>query len=443
MTFKSSAMFAWRLIFPRTGKKSSARRSIAGAILCIGISIIPLVVVMSFADGMIGGMTQRIIGLSTCELKARVRVGGKESRSYDALKDFARKLAEVDGVMDTYPHLSCDALAAGKTYRTGANIRAVEPDIFTRNPDYKDLFKLCSGNYDDFIKNKRSAVLGEKIAELLKVQPGDSFRLIMTKSAADGRFTTVVSTFKVSAVVSSGYQELDSLWIFIPIETAFSVLPPGSTEFSVLVKTEKGVSPDLPRIKKECSLLSYGIARVSSWDELNRMKFQMFSSSKVMLTFIMLLIVLVASVNISSALVMLVMERRKEIAILKSVGATNSGISISFLIAGVACGLMGTLIGLPVGIMFAINSNLLIVSLEKLVNLGVKVLYVLGGNSAESFEAVQLLNPAYYLTEIPVSIPLGELFLISSSVILLSLVVSVIPAIKAGKERPLETFRKC
>ena len=162
-----------------------------------------------------------------------------------------------------------------------------------------------------------------------------------------------------------------------------------------------------------------------------------------MLTFIMLLIVLVASVNISSALVMLVMERRKEIAILKSVGATNSGISISFLIAGVACGLMGTLIGLPVGIMFAINSNLLIVSLEKLVNLGVKVLYVLGGNSAESFEAVQLLNPAYYLTEIPVSIPLGELFLISSSVILLSLVVSVIPAIKAGKERPLETFRKC
>ena len=165
MTFKSSAMFAWRLIFPRTGKKSSARRSIAGAILCIGISIIPLVVVMSFADGMIGGMTQRIIGLSTCELKARVRVGGKESRSYDALKDFARKLAEVDGVMDTYPHLSCDALAAGKTYRTGANIRAVEPDIFTRNPDYKDLFKLCSGNYDDFIKNKRSAVLGEKIAE--------------------------------------------------------------------------------------------------------------------------------------------------------------------------------------------------------------------------------------------------------------------------------------
>ena len=80
--------------------------------------------------------------------------------------------------------------------------------------------------------------------------------------------------------------------------------------------------------------------------------------------------------------------------------------------------------------------------MERLVNLTVKFFYVLGGNSLEGFEAVQLLNPAYYLTEIPVSIPFGELFLIASSVILLSLVVSVVPAVKAGKERPLETFRK-
>ncbi|MBQ1629156.1 MAG: ABC transporter permease [Treponema sp.] len=442
MTFRSSALFAFRLIFPRTGKKSSARRSIAGAIICIGISLVPLVVVMSFADGMIGGMTQRIIGLSTCELKSIVRSMGKYGKSYSALKEYADTLETVDGVVAAYPHIACDGLAAGKNYRTGANIRAVEPDIFMRNPDYKKLFKLCSGSYDSFVKNEKSAVLGERIASLLNVKPGDSFRVIMTKSSPDGRVSPVVTAFSVAAVISSGYQELDSLWIFIPIKTGFTVLPPGSRECSVLIKTENGVSSDLPRIKKQCVQLSSGIGRVYSWDQLNRSKFQMFSSSKVMLTFVMLLIVLVASVNISSALVMLVMERRKEIAILKSVGATNSGISISFLIAGVSCGLLGTVIGLPVGVMCAINSNLLISSLERLVNLTVKFFYVLGGNSLEGFEAVQLLNPAYYLTEIPVSIPFGELFLIASSVILLSLVVSVVPAVKAGKERPLETFRK-
>ena len=423
MTFRSSALFAFRLIFPRTGKKSSARRSIAGAIICIGISLVPLVVVMSFADGMIGGMTQRIIGLSTCELKSIVRSMGKYGKSYSALKEYADTLETVDGVVAAYPHIACDGLAAGKNYRTGANIRAVEPDIFMRNPDYKKLFKLCSGSYDSFVKNEKSAVLGERIASLLNVKPGDSFRVIMTKSSPDGRVSPVVTAFSVAAVISSGYQELDSLWIFIPIKTGFTVLPPGSRECSVLIKTENGVSSDLPRIKKQCVQLSSGIGRVYSWDQLNRSKFQMFSSSKVMLTFVMLLIVLVASVNISSALVMLVMERRKEIAI-------------------VSCGLLGTVIGLPVGVMCAINSNLLISSLERLVNLTVKFFYVLGGNSLEGFEAVQLLNPAYYLTEIPVSIPFGELFLIASSVILLSLVVSVVPAVKAGKERPLETFRK-
>ena len=70
MTFRSSLLYAFHLIFPRTNKKSTARGSIIGAIICIGISLIPLVVVMSFADGMISGMTQRIIGLSSCELKA-------------------------------------------------------------------------------------------------------------------------------------------------------------------------------------------------------------------------------------------------------------------------------------------------------------------------------------------------------------------------------------
>ena len=81
-------------------------------------------------------------------------------------------------------------------------------------------------------------------------------------------------------------------------------------------------------------------------------------------------------------------------------------------------------------------------TIENLVNVFSKVIYIAGGNSASNYQAMHLLNPAYYLTEIPVSIPFGELFLISSSVILLSFVVSVIPAIKAGKERPLETFRK-
>ena len=92
---------------------------------------------------------------------------------------------------------------------------------------------------------------------------------------------------------------------------------------------------------------------------MNATEFENFSSTRVMLVFIMLLVVLVASVNISSAIVMLVMERRKEIAILKSCGASSSGITFSFLLTGLACGTGGVMAGLPVGLLLSVNANAL------------------------------------------------------------------------------------
>lgn len=442
MTFKSSVLFAFRLIFPRSAKKSSARRSIFGAILCIGISLVPLVLVMSFSEGMINGMTQRIIGLSTGELKAIVRSTAKAASSYDSLAAYAKVLAGTEGVKDVFPQIECEGLASGRKSRVGVAVRAVESDVFERNEDFASFLKVKSGSIEDFKVKKKTAVIGEKVSELLELQPGDKLRMILTKALPNGSVSPVTQTFTVSAVVSSGYQELDSMWVFIPIEQTFSVLPKTSSLYSVMMRTDGGVSADLARIRSECEAASFGVANVYAWFNLNRSQFENFSSTKVMLTFIMLLIVLVASVNISSALVMLVMERRKEIAILKSIGASSGGITISFLIAGVSCGFAGSLLGLPLGILCAVNSNQIISALEHTVNFFSKLFYILSGNSLASFEDIHLLNPAYYLTEIPISIPFGELFLIATAVLLLSLVVSVVPAVKAGRERPLETFRK-
>ena len=80
--------------------------------------------------------------------------------------------------------------------------------------------------------------------------------------------------------------------------------------------------------------------------------------------------------------------------------------------------------------------------MEKVINFGAKIFYILKGNRIESFYSIKLMDPAYYLSEIPVDIPFNQLALISVSVILLSLLVSIIPAIKAGKEKPLDIFRK-
>ena len=442
MTLKSSLLFASRLIFPRASVNSSARRSVLGAILCIGISIVPLVVVLSVSDGMISGMTKRIIGLGSCDIQAFLPRSGSDAKSSAALKEFSETFSDIDGVTGIYPQIECDALATGKNYRTGARVRAVNPEIFKTNDDFSKLFEVLDGSTERFSSDKKSAVIGQKMAELLSLKAGDTFRLVTTSTNSSGAISPKVSVFRVAAVVSSGYQELDSLWVFIPLETGFQVIPSKSGSFSVMIKTSETYSSKLSRIQEKCEEAASGRAMVYSWKELNASQFENFSSTKVLLLFIMFLIVLVAAVNISSALVMLVMERRREIAILKSIGATSSGITVSFLITGLFCALAGLCIGLPAGIILALNSNGLISLIEKLVNFFAKAGFVLCGGKTEAFSSVRLLDPAYYLTEIPVSVPAGEILIICAAVILLSFVVSVLPALKAGRERPLDIFRK-
>ena len=183
-------------------------------------------------------------------------------------------------------------------------------------------------------------------------------------------------------------------------------------------------------------------AEIYTWNEMNKAQFENFSSTKILLLLIMLLIVLVASVNISSALVMIVLERRKEIAILKSIGGTRHGISFAFMIMGFFTGLGGVVIGLPAGLFTTIHINTIISVSEKIINFCTKILYLAEKKDISSYHAIHLLDPAYYLQIIPISIPVKELAIIVVCTVLLSLVASVFPSIKAGKEKPLDTLRK-
>lgn len=469
MTLRSSLLFAYKILFPKTEKKSSARKSLFGAIVCIAISLVPLVVVLSVSDGMISGMTERIIGLSTSHLAAYLVNGANEGKDAESFADFAKRLGEVEGVTMTYPEIATTALAASGSYRTGAQVRAVPPELFgaSANGDvfasgaasasgshfasaggsaksaFSSLLEVKSGNVDAFVSGSKTAIIGTRLAELLDLSEGSSFMLITMVENAVGTMSVKYLRLTVAAIVSSGYQELDALWVFIPLDTAFSSnLPLNNADFVVHIETEDAFSPELARIERDLNHIARAKASIYSWDELNAAQFENFSSTRVMLVFIMTLIVLVASVNISAALVMLVMERRREIAILKSIGASSRGIMFSFVVVGFAAGIGGVLIGLPLGIACAINCNQIISFVERLINLCAEIFYALRGSDVAGMSHIQLFNPEYYLTEISANVSFSGLFIIAAVTLFLSLVVSVIPAYRAGKERPLETLRK-
>lgn len=446
MKIASSILFASRLLFPRTGKKSNARRSLLGAMICIGISLVPLIMVLTVSNGMIQGITARMIGLSSSHLMC-VLVNGTESvSSVENFKEVSANMKSLSDVVDSYPEIQGMGLAASKTGRTGATIRAVEKDIFEKNDAFKTLFDAVSG--EKRFETDNSAIIGEKLSEILNVKVGETIRLITIKDESSSssinsvNLRPKITSLKVSGIVSSGYQELDALWLFIPIETGFKILPASSSRFVIGVQSENAFDISLEKAFQAVEKIAPKFTRIYRWNELNTAEYENFSSTQTMLLFIMMLIVLVASVNISSALIMLVMERRKEIAILKSLGASPSGITLSFLITGMTVGGFGVLIGLPLGLLCSVKFNPIMNQIEKLINLISQFFYLLTNNSIEGLTEIHLLDPAFYLQKVPLSIPLPQLLVVVIGTLMLSLLMSALPSIKAGNEKPIETLRK-
>ena len=451
MNFRSSILYAERLVFPKRNDpsgKSNGRRSLIGAMCCIGISLVPLVAVLVISDGMIQGITGRMIGLSSRDIAVYIDSDSSSVQNSDTFIAAAASLSRVDGITASFPEIQGTGLAAGKSSRTGATIRAVPEDLFKTDRAFSELFTVVEG--ETSFSSPNDVIIGQKLAQDLNLHAGDTLRLITMSTAATVRVIPKVTLCTVKGIVSCGYQELDALWVFIPLKTGFSILPRNSSQFIVGLLTPNAFSKNLYLTQNEVQEAAYGnrsidpinYAYVYRWDEVNAAEYENFSSTKALLLLIMLLIVLVASVNISSALVMLVMERRREIAILKSVGGTAQGIAASFLLTGFAAGIGGVLVGIPLGLLAAVNINKIIVFMEKLVNVFAEFVYLLGNGDRSLYTGIHLLDPAYYLQNIPVSVPLGELLIIAVGTLVLSLAVSAVPAIKAGREKPLDTLRK-
>lgn len=436
MNFKSSFLFAKRIIFPKSGRITIARKSLSGAILCIGISLIPLVVVLAVSNGMIDGITKRMISLSSSHIEAVCH-----ERDFGLLESAASDALGLEEITASYPMIESSAMAISKTARCGISIRALPPETFEKLSSYRELFEAEDGSMTDFSSQDKSVMIGKGISEKLSLKAGDKIRVVTIKKGAGGNITPGMHSYKIAAVVSCGYRELDSLWLFMPFEEGKRILKNCETSKAVMCELNDPFSPRISAVQSSLKKKLGASFNVYRWDQLNRSQYENFSSTKILLIFIQLLIVLVAAVNISSALGMLALERRREIAILKSLGASPKGISIAFLMTGFSCGAAGLLFGIPLGLLLSVNINGIIKGAEKAVNFAAKGLFFLLNSDIMNFKQIHLLDEEYYLKVIPIDIPFGDLLMIGTATLLLSLAVSVLPAIKAGKERPLETLR--
>ncbi len=385
---------------------------LAGTTLGIALSLVPVIVVLVVADGMIEGITGRFLEVDTYH--ARIALRGRAG-NVDALLESVRA---VPGVTLAETELRSEGLLFSAGLRAGVQVRFVSPDLLERDPGLKRYLSVAGAfdlGADDLV------VIGGETADTLGVAAGDLVGLWV------GRFVMV----RIVGVYRSGYQQLDGAFAFMAASAAVELGATGSRFVGVKARDPFG---GLDALLADLGTLVPPEALIS-WDELQRAAYRSFRATKVWLTLIMAVIALVATINVASALRMLLLERSAEMAYVRAMGGSGDQVGMAFLTVGLISGAAGSVAGVALGLVAAVNVNELLAAIEWVVN---ALALLLSGADA----SMRLIDRSYYLQEIPVRADLGQLVVIGAAATVAAAVAAVRPALQAARLRPVEALRQ-
>jgi lipoprotein-releasing system permease protein len=405
------------------GRAHEGGRYLRGAATGIALSLVPIIVTLIVADGMIWGITDRYLELGTGHLQV---YNFRNSSQIDSILPVIGKLEGIRGVWAEQHGLG---VLVGKQGKTGGTIRAIEPS-FWEDPGSRAYLVTVAGEAK--ITDDQDVLLGEALAKSLQAGIGDTIRIMTIRLSSEGRTIPRMTPFTVRGIISSGYRELDALWCIIGYEAGKRILPPDLSSSYLMVKMQDPYrqADAMAPFLREVLGSEYS---VYTWKELQQSQYRSYESTRQLLLFIMALIVLVAAVNVSSATSMLVIERQRDIAVLKSGGASPKATSGIFLWGSFLTGLTGAVVGIGAGLFLGSSINGIIYGLERFLGFFSRIFQK---------EAIKILDPGYYLETIPIIIDWTAVVLIGFFTILSSILASWIPARRAGKLRPLEILRK-
>lgn len=399
----------------RRGKKISiAQKSLILSTICCALCVIPFVVTLALSSSMINAMTSRLVHLSSAQISLYTW-GGK-----NALFNLSKEISALPSVAFASPEVRLSAMALGGSTTKGALVRAVSEDLFLENEYYNggpnSLIKIVSGDFTNF--SGKSAIITETLADDLGLGVGDTLKLVNLMNKPSGAFRTVLNLYKIKAVISSGYQELDRLWIFVPLKAA--PVNRGDQAFiAIESKNRELFSSELIGLKDYINENFRGRGHAVLWSEVNRAQFENFSSTKLLLLFVILVIASVACVFTANSVFMLAEEKKRELKILFAFGAGGATVSGALVLVSFVVSAVGVAVGLPFGLLVAKEIRHIVNFLDFLRNGATRALSFFKGEGGE-FTPSYLMDPAYYLTDITIKISAGQLLIIAFTVIILS-----------------------
>jgi len=391
--------------------------SIAG----VGLGVMALIVVIAVMSGFSKDLRDKILGTNSHVVVSNMNRGMVEN--YDGI---LKKVRSVKGVIAAAPFIMNQVMLINGDRVSGIVVRGIDPE---KEETVSDLGKnMVSGTVSDLKtkssfsgeikgrekKNRAGIILGKELLRRLGVGVGDIVSMVSPVS----RVTPVgliprMKLFKVVGVFESGMYEYDANLSFILLKSAqkFFSMKNGVSGIEVRVADIEQAGNIASVIQKELGFPYL----VRDWMQMNRNLFSALKLEKIVMFIILILIIFVAAFNIVSTLFMLVMEKAKEIAILKSMGASCSSIMKIYSYQGLVIGLVGTFLGCAAGFVIVPNLNEIVSSIESI------------------FGIVAFPSDVYYLDRLPSKIQYMDSFLIIIFSVVICLVASLYPAWRASK----------
>ena len=406
------------------GRYLRAKRSQGGVALISSISFVGimlavavLIIVMSVMNGFRVELLGRILGFN-----GHLFVAGAVLDRPDRDEIVAR-IARIPGVTQAAPIIEAQAIAMGPSQISGAIVRGMRPQdlaatkIVSGNISRGSLEGFGAGEYGG-----DTIVVGQRLADSLGVRPGDPLTLI-SPSGASTAFggTPLQKTYTVGAIFSAGMSQYDQAYIFMPLAQAqlFFGRETGVDAIEVKVKNPDGAGA----LKPTLAQVAGPGALVTDWTQRDSSFWGALKVERNVMRLILMLLVAIAAMNIISGLVMLVKNKGRDIAILRTMGASAGAIMRIFFMSGAMVGVLGTAAGLAVGVLVS--------------------LYIDPIQSFVEWATGQAVfsSDVYFLSRLPAKVDWSEVALITFWALAMSFVATLPPAWRASRLDPVEALR--